>query len=65
MKVGDIKAGGTFYAPDLETKVKKVWIVDERDGKTVRATRRDGRFHTFKADEEVEPGPRVHGKNNK
>jgi hypothetical protein len=65
MKVGDIGVGATFYAPDAATKVKKVWIVQRRDGKQVRATRRDGRFAFFAPETEVEPGPRPHGRRNK
>jgi hypothetical protein len=65
MKVGDIGVGGTFYAPDLQTKVEKVWIVQRRDGKQVRATRRDGRFAFFALDTDVKTGPKIHGKNNK
>ena len=60
MKVGDIAVGKTFYAPDETTKVEKVWIVSRRDGKQVRATRRDGRFAFFAPDTEVKSGPRVH-----
>jgi hypothetical protein len=65
MKVGEIAVGNTFIAPDKATKVDKVWIVQRRDGKQVRATRRDGRFAFFAPDAEVKPGPRPHGKNNK
>lgn len=65
MKVGDLGVGSTFYAPDLETKVEKVWIVQRRDGKKVRATRRDGRFAFFAPETEVKAGPRPHGPNNK
>ena len=50
---------------DEATKVDKVWIVERRDGKQVRATRRDGRFAFFAPDVDVKPGPRPHGKNNK
>ena len=65
MKVGDIGVGKTFIAPDEATKVDKVWIVERRDGKQVRATRRDGRFAVFAPDVDVKPGPRPHGKNNR
>lgn len=64
-KVGEICVGGTFYAPDAQTKVSKVWIVQRRDGKKVRAVRRDGRFQFFTPETEVATGPRPHGKNNK
>jgi hypothetical protein len=64
MKVGDMGVGATFWAPDKQTKVDKVWIVQRRDGKQVRATRRDGRFAFFTLDTEVKAGPRVHSKNN-
>ena len=65
MKVGDIAVGKTFYAPDQTTKVDRVWIVQIRDGKKVRATRRDGRFAFFAPETEVKTGPRPHGKNNR
>ena len=65
MKLGDLGVGATFYAPDLQTKVEKVWIVQRRDGKQVRAVRRDGRFAFFTLDTEVKSGPRPRGKNNK
>ena len=65
MKVGDIGVGDTFYAPDATTKVTKVWIVQRRDGKQVRATRRDGRFAFFAPETEVKAGPRPHGRRNK
>jgi hypothetical protein len=65
MKLGDIGVGATFVAPDLQTKVDKVWIVQQRDGTKVRATRRDGRFAVFAADTDVKPGPRPHGRRNK
>ncbi len=64
-KVGDIVVGATFYSPDTRTKVDKVWIVQRRDGKQVRATRRDGQFAFFAPETEVETGPRPHGKNNR
>ncbi|HZV00457.1 MAG TPA: hypothetical protein VFF73_27335 [Planctomycetota bacterium] len=65
MKLGEIGVGATFIAPDLQTKVDKVWIVQQRDGAKVRATRRDGRFAVFAADTDVKPGPRPHGRRNK
>ncbi len=65
MKLGDIGVGATFYAPDLDTKVEKVWIVQRRDTKQVRATRRDGRSAVFPAETDVKPGPRPHGRRNK
>ena len=65
MKLAEIAVGKTFLAPDKQTNVEKVWIVQRRDAKQVRATRRDGRFAFFAAEMEVKPGPRPHTKNNK
>jgi hypothetical protein len=65
MKVGEIGVGDTFYAPDAATKVTKVWIVQRRDGKQVRAVRRDGRFAFFAPETDVKPGPRPRGRRNK
>jgi hypothetical protein len=65
MKVSEIPVGKTFIALDDATKVEKVWIVQRRDGKQVRATRRDGRAAFFPLDAEVKTGPRPHTKNNK
>jgi hypothetical protein len=65
VKLGEIGVGATFFAPDQQTKVEKVWIVERRDAKQVRATRRDGRFAFFAADLDVKPGPRPHGRRNK
>lgn len=65
MKIIEIPVGDTFYAPDAATKVEKVWIVQTREAKQVRATRRDGRFAFFAPDTDVKTGPRPHGKRNK
>jgi hypothetical protein len=65
MKLIEIPVGKTFMAPDTETKVEKVWIVQRRDAKQIRATRRDGRFAFFAPDLDVTPGPRPHTKRNK
>lgn len=60
VKVGDLGVGATFCAPDAKTKVEKLWLVQTRDGKQVRATRADGRFAFFKPETEVKPGTRPH-----
>ncbi len=65
MKIIDMPVGSTFYAPDHTTKVEKVWIVQRREAKQVRATRRDGRFSFFAPETDVKPGPRPRGKHNK